>query len=386
MDPTLKQYIFHKSLLNEGKNWVILSVVLLTFFIASLLGWGVLTTNVSAWDILSLTVISGLGSVIGYFILSFLDRERKLGGIHFLIILSVMLLFGPVAAYFNNIDPATRLFTVGFYEEGMKILPVVLLAIFLPNVVRSKKDGIILGALAGMAFNIIELAAYIAQTPDTTPILQALYTHLTRLGIWGFDGHVIWSAIAGLGVGYMAESTKTGFAKWKTFIVYYVAVAVAHSAFDLGAMLIGMVPVALVSGLIRNIPLEVLVTSFRIDNTKAMSPAILDGMRYMHFLYNAIFIVILVKQYRRSYAWEKRIQNEELSSEQRDVVTDEEKELVNKEKFFFKRKYAAMKSNVGKEIVFYQNLLAIQKHAEKGQTPSHLVDSIRDHIRALRAR
>lgn len=159
-----------------------------------------------------------------------------------------------------------------------------------------------------MAFNIIELAAYIAQTPDTTPILQALYTHLTRLGIWGFDGHVIWSAIAGLGVGYMAESTKTGFAKWKTFIICYVAVAVAHSAFDLGAMLIGMVPVALVSGLIRNIPLEVLVTSFRIDNTKAMSPAILDGMRYMHFLYNAIFIVILVKQYRRSYAWEKQIQ------------------------------------------------------------------------------
>lgn len=133
MDPILKQYIFHKSLLNEGKNRVILSVVLLTFFIASLLGWGILTTNVSAWDILSLTVISGLGSVIGYFILSFLDRERKLSGIHFLIILSVMLLFGPVAAYFNNIDPATRLFTVGFYEEGMKILPVVLLAIFLPK-------------------------------------------------------------------------------------------------------------------------------------------------------------------------------------------------------------------------------------------------------------
>lgn len=384
MNQTLKQYIFFNSPLKERKNRIFLLIFLGIIFVLSLHGWGVVTAKVSAWDVLSLTVVSVLGSVIGYLILSFLDRGRHIRWTHFLVLLSVSLLFGPAAAYFNQLDPATRLFTVGFYEEGMKILPVVLLAIFLPNLIRTKKDGIILGAFAGMGFNIIELAAYIAQTPDTTPLLEAYHQHITRLGIWGLDGHVIWSAIAGLGVGYMVESKKKGLAKWKGFIICYVAVALAHSAFDLGAMLIGLVPVAVVSGLVRNIPLEELVKGYSTGLKNGMSPAILDGMRYMHFVYNAVFIVILVKQYRRSFAWESEMRKEELSLEKSDIVTDAEKLLINKEKFFFQRKYEVLNKKIGKQIVFFQNLLAIQKYSEKGQAHSPLVESIRAQIRALR--
>ncbi len=91
--------------------------------------------------------------------------------------------------------------TVGFVEEFFKILPVLLLVVYVPNLIRTRKDGLVYGAMAGLGLNIIEVGSYIAGELSKGTVLEALTMHLTRLGLWGIGSHIIWSAFVGMGVG-----------------------------------------------------------------------------------------------------------------------------------------------------------------------------------------
>ncbi|UBF24851.1 PrsW family intramembrane metalloprotease [Kovacikia minuta CCNUW1] len=152
------------------------------------------------------------GSIIGYFLTAFLDRERRVRFFHFLTIASVFFLTAPAAAFFNDRSPSPTL-TVGFVEEGLKILPILLLAIYLPNLIRTRKDGIVYGALAGMGFNMIEMGIYIADLIHKSSVLDALAQQSTRLGLWGLSEHIVWSAFVGMGIGFAEESTQRGWRK-----------------------------------------------------------------------------------------------------------------------------------------------------------------------------
>jgi len=234
LDPVVKDYLFHDSPLRKpGARrtlWIIVGVTV----VLGLIGWYQITHGQGPLILLRWVPLATLGSILGYLILSFLDRERRVGYFHFLTILSVMLVTAPAAAFFNNLTEApVKFILVGPWEESFKILPVLLLAVYVPNLIRTRKDGLVYGALAGMGFNIIEIGVYVNKALAEGSLWnEAIIQHLTRLGIFGLGGHIIWSAFVGLGLGIAVESNKTGWGKWKTLFFYFLVAAISHSLFD----------------------------------------------------------------------------------------------------------------------------------------------------------
>lgn len=273
-----------------------------------------------------------------------------------------MLVTAPAAGFFNTISQHP-LQTVGFVEEGMKLIPVLLLAIFIPNLIRTRKDGIVYGALAGMGFNIIEIGLYIANALKDHTWVEAVITHSTRLGVWGFGSHIIWAAFTGMAVGLAAESMKTGWSKWRIVLFVYLVIALAHSAFDSGALGLALLATAFILA-VTKYGMDAL-NNIDIKSGTTQPGILLDAMRYLHYVYNIIFIIVLFIQTRKSFRLENALQVKELSNEKPSIVSRDELVLLKNEEFFFKRKYRDYPKKVGDKIVLYQNLLAMQKHTAR---------------------
>lgn len=351
IDPVVKDYLLHNSRWRSpvGKK-ILLSIVLVVVVLAYL---GIYRGgNIFAVWIWVPYAIAG--STIGYFLIAFLDRERRVRFFHFLTIASVFFLTAPAAAFFNNASPFP-LQTVGFVEEGLKILPVLLLAIYIPNLIRTRKDGIVYGALAGMGFNIIEIGLYIAKLIHDSPVLDVLAEQSTRLGLWGLSAHIVWSAFVGMGIGFAAESTQHGWRKWKRFVLFFLIAAVMHSAFDSGLLAVGVIVVAMIQSVLQGVPLD-------FKSPGQVFTPLLDGERYGSYLYNLVLIIMLIVQIRRSFRLENRLQATELSTEEPSVVPEAELKQVMGEGLFSKRKYKHFPKAIGAKLVLYQNLLAMQKH------------------------
>jgi len=360
---------------------IVLALIVIVLFVLAYLGWGGVIGDKNPLSIWIWVPYSILGSIIGYFIIAFLDRERRVRFFHFFTILSVLLVTAPVAAFFNDHSPA-KLVTVGFAEEGMKILPVLLLAIYVPNLIRTRKDGIVYGALAGMGFNIIELGLYIANLLHESTVLETLIQQSARFGLWGLSAHIIWSAFVGMGIGFAAESTGHGWAKWKRFVWFYLIAAIMHSANDLGLLSVGLIIVAYGEAIWRGIPVDIA------SGGREFGP-INDGMRYGTYVYNLALIVVMFVQIRKSFGLENKLQVEQLATEDRTVISERELNQVKGERLFFKRRYREFPKPVGAKIVLYQNLLAMQKHTatQRGLAVDKIkpVATLRQGIQALRA-
>lgn len=353
IDPVVKDYLLHDSRWRSAVGKKILLGIVLVVAVLAYLGIYRSGNIFAAWIWVPYAIA---GSTIGYFLIAFLDRERRVRFFHFLIIASAFFLSAPAAGFFNDVSPFP-LQTVGFVEEGLKILPVLLLAIYIPNLIRTRKDGIVYGALAGMGFNIIEMGLYIANLIHKSPVLDVLAEQSTRLGLWGLSEHVVWSAFVGMGIGFAAESTQHGWRKWKRFVLFFLIAAVMHSAFDSGLLFVGLVVVAKIQSVLQGVPLD-----FKRPSAGQVFTPLLDGMRYGSYLYNLVLIIMLIVQIRRSFRLENRLQAAELSTEKPSVVPEAELNQVMGEGLFSKRKYRNFPKAIGSKLVLYQNLLAMQKH------------------------
>lgn len=382
IDPVVKDYLLHDAPLGSFFGKVLAALIAIGLVVLAFFGWSDLVSEQGIFRIVIWVPYSLVGSILGYLVIAFLDRERRVRFFHFFTMLSVLLVTAPCVAYLNDISPF-KLWTVGFIEEGFKILPVLLLAIFVPNLIRSRKDGIVYGALAGMGFNIIEIGLYIAKALHNSTVLEALYQHSTRLGVWGFGSHIIWSAFVGMGIGFAAESTAKGWAKWRQAVIFYLLAAVAHSAYDLGASMIGSLGVTFA---------ETWWTGTRFEDAlKTMGKVpgpMRDGLKYTHYVWNIGFIIALIVQIRKSFSWENTLQTYQLATEEPAVMPKEELSKLEGERLFFKRKYKNFPKAVNDKIVLYQNLLAMQKHtaAQRGLPLQKVepVTALRAAIQALR--
>ena len=92
-----------------------------------------------------------------------------------------------------------------------------------------------------------------------------------------------------------------------------------------------------------------------------------DGLKYGQYVWASAFIIVLIVQVRRSFAWENTLQAYELAAEEPAVITKEELRKVEGERLFFKRRYSGFPKSVSEKIVLYQNLLAMQKHTAAQQ-------------------
>jgi len=361
LDPVVKDYLFYDSLMRKSRGKMIFWAIIAVVGIFDLIGWYRVVTKHSPLLVLSLFLFGIVGSIIGYLIIRFLDRERRVVPFHFLTVLSV--LFGTSGAVIvgNEIfEPPLRYVFVGFNEEFFKILPVFLLALYVPNLIRTRKDGMVYGALAGIGFNIIEIALYITSELDSGVLFQeAAITHLTRLGIFGFGGHLIWSAFVGLGLGITIESTKKGWGKWKYFIIYFLVAAVSHSINDLFGSAASQAILLFIQQMVFGFDVNT------IPQTGGELGPVNNALRLRPYVWNFVFIIIIIVQIRRSFATENTIQVEELSSEEPVVMREEELARLKAEKLVTKRKYNEYPKDISNKLVFYQNLLAMAKHTAK---------------------
>lgn len=106
--------------------------------------------------------------------------------------------------------------TAPWSEEIVKMLPVVLLIGLAPRVMRCAFDGLIIGAISGLAFQVFEDVAYTYGSAAAN-FGEARYGVKT-LGlrtVLGLTGHWTWSAVAGAGLIYLigrpAEKPRRGF-------------------------------------------------------------------------------------------------------------------------------------------------------------------------------
>ncbi len=93
-------------------------------------------------------------------------------------------------------------------EEPAKMAGLVFLALFMPFAIRTKKDGLVLGALAGLGFTFLENLIYMIQGADM----------FVRTFICS-PGHIAWSAIVGMGVALAAVkiSQHRSASAWEDF-------------------------------------------------------------------------------------------------------------------------------------------------------------------------
>jgi hypothetical protein len=99
-----------------------------------------------------------------------------------------------------------------FYEEPLKVLGPILIALFFAGTFKSKKQGAILGIIAGAVFGLLEIYDYsiIYQSLINAGTLSSAIANVQLIirFFTSFPMHVISSLIAGLGVAYVAMSSQ----------------------------------------------------------------------------------------------------------------------------------------------------------------------------------
>lgn len=142
---------------------------------------------------------------------SYVDSSRKKDRIvhlsHFnqvdLLILVVSLLWGMIAGIVVTL-PLETVFTVpdgvaAFIEEPAKLLPLIVVAIWYPSLLYSKKKCAVFGAVAGLGFGAVENLWYFVHVPK----------HLFVVVVVGrtafLPTHLIYSALAAMSLLYFAS-------------------------------------------------------------------------------------------------------------------------------------------------------------------------------------
>jgi hypothetical protein len=86
-----------------------------------------------------------------------------------------------------------------FIEEPVKILPLIVLAIWYPYLLYSKKKCAVFGAIAGLGFGAVENLWYFVQVPkqffEVTVVARTVF----------LPGHLMYSAIAAMSLMYIAS-------------------------------------------------------------------------------------------------------------------------------------------------------------------------------------
>ena len=95
-----------------------------------------------------------------------------------------------------------------------------------------------------------------------------------------------------------------------------------------------------------------------------------NSMVLEHFVYNIVFIVIIVMQMLRSAIREQGIYAAELANEGGEVITAGEKKLLAEEGSWGMRRYREFPGRVSKRIVKLQNMLAMLKYSIKKEGKS----------------
>jgi protease PrsW len=117
-------------------------------------------------------------------------------------------------------------------EEAAKAAGLLLLVAFLARGLRDARDGIVLGALVGIGFVLTENFLYLGIAMlqgGEAGLLRALFLR----GVLGAAMHAVFTATAGAGLGWRAESRARGVAvSWRAPALGFLAAHLQHVAWN----------------------------------------------------------------------------------------------------------------------------------------------------------
>lgn len=113
-------------------------------------------------------------------------------------------------------------------EEMTKGLALLVLFWFLRAEFDNLRDGLIYGALVGLGFNIAETALYVMQGYSESGLAPLGVQLAARFVLLGFNGHLIFSALCGAGLG-LARQTPRRWLQLLAAPVGYGLATVAHA-------------------------------------------------------------------------------------------------------------------------------------------------------------
>lgn len=257
-------------------------------------------------------------------------------------------------------------------EEAFKGLAILVLFWFLRAEFDNVRDGIIYGALVGIGFNIAEYALYVMQGYAESGVAPFAEQFAGRFVFLGFNGHMLWSAICGAGVGFARQSTGSGCATLGAPVAGYLAAVFGHALNNsVGVFLLAVILVMVgydVEGGLMSIPPFALWTAAAI----------------MNVLVQGVFYIALLVLLALTSRWERDVIRTYLADEVGVSVTPEEYAAIVNDRMFG----ALGSRGIPWRLALAQNELAFRKWhvAREGGNPATdpLVAAWRQDIATLR--
>lgn len=260
-----------------------------------------------------------------------------------------------------------------FTEEAVKGIAVVLVFVLLPTEVNTLRDGVIAGALVGIGFAVTETTTYIISGYAVGGANSFLSQLIPRIAILGANGHIVFTALFGAGLGWARESNRYGWFRKGAIIVGTFLLALgAHSMFNA----FGPFSVAGLASLLGWGPT---VTVGQLWLLSALGVLSTYGWAYVVMAY---FLV-------ESGFRELKVIRTELRLEVPTSVTPRELSLVEGEGLWKVRRLPGLSRRQSNRLVRAQNKLAFERDSVRragGEVDDHpLVMKWRQRIKVIRA-
>lgn len=141
---------------------------------------------------------------------------------------------GIVASWLGEDSPWIAAVSAPLIEEPLKMLGVVALALIPGARVRSASDGLFYGAIIGLGFMVVESYLYTMQSAISSggnfdTVFQLVILRGVVSGLWS---HATLTAIAGAGVGYFFNSTRSAATRWVVMLGALGVAMALHAFFD----------------------------------------------------------------------------------------------------------------------------------------------------------
>ncbi|MGB9752860.1 MAG: PrsW family intramembrane metalloprotease [Roseiflexus castenholzii] len=257
-------------------------------------------------------------------------------------------------------------------EEAFKGLAILVLFWFLRAEFDNVRDGIIYGALVGIGFNIAEYALYVMQGYAESGVAPFAEQFAGRFVFLGFNGHMLWSAICGAGVGFARQSTGGGCTTLGAPVAGYLAATFGHALNNsVGVFLLAVILV---------------VMGYDVEGgLMSISPfALWTAAAIMNVLVQGVFYVALLVLLALTSRWEREVIRTYLADEVGVSVTPEEYSAIVNDRMFG----ALGSRGTPWRLALAQNELAFRKWhvAREGGNPATdpLVAAWRQDIATLR--
>lgn len=119
-------------------------------------------------------------------------------------------------------------------EEGLKAVALLILVTLLPALISGVRDGVVYGALVGLGFAVAETATYIGGYYWDAGFAPFMGQLVPRFVFGGINGHAIYSALFGAGIGLAIEIEKGRWLRKTLLIVGGLLLAVLAHAMSNG--------------------------------------------------------------------------------------------------------------------------------------------------------